>query len=615
MQHMLRVPWGSDAPGMPVDFIFQKLKRQRSPSPASLSQQPAHVTKKFRCANGEVKPVATATSTDSAQVVDGIAPSPRSISHRLDSAVSPASHTLDSQPETHSMPSPMDTDSSKADNVSPPVVPAETSASAQPSPAADNQLSNAQKAIEAQFDYEILLKHNELQLIEQELAKCQIALEQLRRCSLVPYPGTEGLSLAISDGTGPSLQPPAGYTEPQFAAPWGVTDGPYTRHYARWLIPDPKFDSMPQRALSQEFPSHSGFGEGRTTRGSIAEFSASSRSRASRTSTGTSRLQALGENPPPAPKIDPLLHKRSTDGRWVRLFCAQCGHGNFSNTQGFLNHCRIKHNQMYKSHDQAAVACGVPVDVDESGAPLPVMEMSPLAMPTHTASPFSMPAASGSVHPLVRSDPPEWAKDVHRSASKPSPVVKPEPAADFTKEPSVPHLNALLEKRGFEGDFKGLVETARTKVDLSAIEPVDDDESVSSSMATPAATTAHQGLSRLPTATAPAPQPPSSTSQTPGRPPFLPLPGRDRDRPVSPGTPLSPVELSPNTVDSNPGLVSDHDDEDDEDGFDARSQSDIAIHDDVLVQDVSDLDGLHEREGCSKRLEGCFEKGEASSRH
>lgn len=42
-----------------------------------------------------------------------------------------------------------------------------------------------QQIIEHQFNLEILMKHRELRLIEQELAKCQIALEQLRRCEIV----------------------------------------------------------------------------------------------------------------------------------------------------------------------------------------------------------------------------------------------------------------------------------------------------------------------------------------------------------------------------------------------------------------------------------------------
>jgi ADA HAT complex component 1 len=77
----------------------------------------------------------------------------------------------------------------------------------------ESDLTNVQQAIEAQFNYEILLKHNELRLIEQELAKCQVSPEQLRRCSLVPFPGTEGFSQDASSGIGLALQPPSGYTE------------------------------------------------------------------------------------------------------------------------------------------------------------------------------------------------------------------------------------------------------------------------------------------------------------------------------------------------------------------------------------------------------------------
>jgi ADA HAT complex component 1 len=46
-----------------------------------------------------------------------------------------------------------------------------------------------QQIIDNEFNMAMLMKHNELRLIEQELAKCQVALEQLRRCELRPYPG------------------------------------------------------------------------------------------------------------------------------------------------------------------------------------------------------------------------------------------------------------------------------------------------------------------------------------------------------------------------------------------------------------------------------------------
>src|SRR5207244_3405736 len=42
--------------------------------------------------------------------------------------------------------------------------------------AASSKLARLRQAIDSQFSLEILLKHNELRLIEQELAKCQIAM-------------------------------------------------------------------------------------------------------------------------------------------------------------------------------------------------------------------------------------------------------------------------------------------------------------------------------------------------------------------------------------------------------------------------------------------------------
>jgi ADA HAT complex component 1 len=174
------------------------------------------------------------------------------------------------------------------------------------------------------------------------------------------------------------------------------------------------------------------------------------------------KLQALGENPAPAPKIDTLLlHKRSTDGQWVRLYCAQCGHSNFCNSQGFLNHCRIKHTQVFKSHDQAAIACGVPVDINEPRNPGTATEPSSTAATTPAAI-FPVPSTPRFVHPLVLKNSLEPAKSVHRNFTPrdPKKTAPPAPKADFAKAPSTPHLNSLLAKRGFKGDLKGLVDTA-----------------------------------------------------------------------------------------------------------------------------------------------------------
>ena len=45
----------------------------------------------------------------------------------------------------------------------------------------------------------------------------------------------------------------------------------------------------------------------------------------------------------------------------ARIECADCGRWDFSNLQGFLNHCRIRHQREYGSHDECIQECSVPV--------------------------------------------------------------------------------------------------------------------------------------------------------------------------------------------------------------------------------------------------------------
>ncbi|KAF2280569.1 uncharacterized protein EI97DRAFT_368224 [Westerdykella ornata] len=614
MQSMFRLPWSTESPAdkfmdkaalhkpRPVSLVeipnlVHKLKRKRSHSPEPALHPDAHAWKKWK---GPI--AAAAAAAAEGPTVD---PNP-------DPAIPTPSVAATSNPllDAPSEPQPL------------PVQGPTPTTSTSTGTTMESSLSSVRQAIEAQFNLEILVKHNELRVIEQELAKCQVALEQLRRCSLIPFPGTQGPSQDVLRGVGAAIQPPTGYTTPQFAAPWGVTDGPYTRHYAKWLLSDPRFDPIPEHVLAQQSQASFGYGEGRTTRGSFADFCATGKARTSRTSTGTLKLQALGENPPPAPKIDPLLHKRSTDGQWVRLYCAECGHSNFSNTQGFLNHCRIKHLQVFKSHDQAAIACGIPVDVNEAGQPVTATEPPSTVATTPAATSIPTPVAPGSVHPLVRSDPPQSAPDVHREFDAPprskASESRPTRKVDFTQSSSTPYLNSLLAKRGFEGDLKGLVESARTRVDLSSLEPSDEDKDVSVS-ATPTVERSAQALVRVPNGTSGIALSKAANvwsgrkgqGSAPSRLPAMPdvaFPGPGRD--VS----LSPVELSPHTVDSNPGLVSDHDDDDEEDGYDARSQPDVIMEDHVVVEDASDVEGAHERAGSRKVLPGCFEKGGPSQK-
>ncbi|KAF2202458.1 hypothetical protein GQ43DRAFT_369091 [Delitschia confertaspora ATCC 74209] len=639
MQSMFRLPWSSEPPGdkimeksafhksrpLPVvemPAFMRQLKRKPTGSPEPPSPNHAHVVKKWKSANGEVKAtVLTNGVADRVNVMDAPVTQPAAASQEPEGAPKPP----------------------KIPKAQKPVVKAITSDNAAAPTVMEKDLTRAQQVIEAQFNYEILLKHNELRLIEQELAKCQVALEQLRRCQLIPYPGSEAPSLNVTGGVGPALQPTPGYTEPQFAAPWGVADGPYTRHYAKWLIPDPKFDSIPERELAAQSQGYFGIGEGRATRGSFAEYPSTSKARTSRTSTGTLKLQALGENPAPAPKIDPLLHKRSTDGQWVRLYCAQCGHSNFSNTQGFLNHCRIKHNQVFKSHDAAAIACGVPVEVNEGGTPVQTAEppsATPLVTPTVTFPPLTTP---GFVHPLIRANPTAMAKEVHRDFSTHSARDEPAPAvapSAFVPSPATPYMDSLLKKRGFDGNLKQMVDTARTPVDIETME-TSEDEAVDAVLPTPTAphskATASQQLARHPLSAPTASMTNTLSARSGGQkgqptghghprmqrtavPPPVQVHG---STPGMKGSvhraPSSPLDLSPHTVESNPGLVSDHDDDEDEDGDDAHSEpriehGDFVMADDVVVEDASDVEGAERRAGSRKGFGGCYEKGEGSKR-
>ncbi|KKY23924.1 putative ada hat complex component 1 [Phaeomoniella chlamydospora] len=249
------------------------------------------------------------------------------------------------------------------------------------------ELTRLRGGISWQVNQEIVLKHRELRLIEQELAKCQIALEQLRRCHQIPYPGTQ-ISLDVSNGTGPALRSDR-LVQPESPAPWGVADGPYSRHYAQWLLPDPRFDGSdtpPFKAPAGKLPS-----KGRSTRGRVSDSLSSGRSRSSKSRKGSAQeTNVLPDGQlHPKEKNGTVIHRRKSDGVMVKLVCLDCRRDDFSSTQGFINHCRIAHQRLFASHDAAADASGEPVELDETGAVIGG-ETQPAGI-------------AGLVHPLIRS--------------------------------------------------------------------------------------------------------------------------------------------------------------------------------------------------------------------
>ena len=445
--------------------------------------------------------------------------------------------------------------------------------------------SALQQAIENQFNMQILLKHNELRLIDQELAKCQVALEQLRRCELRPYPGSQKPVESVSTGTGPAVNPQSGFTKPSHAAPYGVVDGPYSRHYKMWLLGDSQLDSEPIRGPS------------------FAESAYNTANRPTRNS-GTARKSAgksIGNIPgdfmpsipnypvaaPRKEKSGPLILRRSSDGKLVKLVCNNCQRGDMNSIQGFLNHCRIAHKVDYKSHDQAAMDCGRLLDDAEianlpaDAGSIPIAKGAPKATPARASVVSAAPAhvpTSTAVHPLnvpgaalpTSSRKPTKKRAV--AAARPlAPSSSNSAATSFTPSAEAPRLSALFAKHSVGGNLNQAVANAKQRIDLSGEEDTTTpDSSVPSS---PAAALMNSNAS-LPANTSTVSRPPSRKGHRQphqrARPSPLAAPTQQTppSRMVSTPTQLldSPrdmsAHLSPNTVDGNPGMISDLEDDD-----------------------------------------------------
>lgn len=458
-------------------------------------------------------------------------------------------------------------------------------------------LGMLRQSLEAQLSLEVLLKHNELRLIDQEIAKCQVALEQLRRCAEVPYPGSsvQGISQSVSDGSGFAIPYSGTGPPPASPAPWGVAEGPYSRHYAKWLLPDPRFDGGESPDLP---PPHASLAESRYTRGTFTENGyVAGKSRAQRGSMST-RLASLPNGYPVVKeKAGPMVIKRKSDNKQVKLVCLDCRRFDFSSTQGFINHCRIAHSRTFASHDAAAEACGEPVDVDEAGAI--VGGTTPNEPPVVAANP-------GSVHPLIRTAHTIEKPTAPLCSETPSKAVRPKkgtPSAPFKASPATPHLSSMLAGLGSKLNLDEIVDDAKKTVDLSEFisegESDDDDASEEPQLGTgarlPARTTMPQTAGQRPTSSKRHDMPMSQEMDvsTPSRvshaapeqfqsffPSALPLE-------ESGATHLMHMDdnLSPVTVESHqaPSLVSDNEDDEfeaasDSDSFSSRSSDDE--HDD-----------------------------------
>ncbi|MCJ1298126.1 hypothetical protein MMC08_000915 [Hypocenomyce scalaris] len=411
-------------------------------------------------------------------------------------------------------------------------------------------LSPLQQTIEAQFSLEILLKHNELRLIETELAKCQIALEQLRRCQSIPFPASSSSfedMQAVSNGGGAALALQGVENAARDPPPWGVSDGPYARHYAKWLMPDSAFDGGSKCDVQTPRSAGKSVPESRTRKSISEKGAVSGKSRSQRGSAG-SRLQALPSGyAHPREDKGPLILKRSTDGKMVKLVCLNCRRDNFNSAQGFINHCRIAHNRGFASHDAAAIACGEEVDLDEAGGV--VGEQTGVSG-----------ASIGLVHPLIRSAhlpksapatpaPPTpkrrrpYSKIATSNANKSrsssiravdlcppdsrnstTPILSTVPnEIPFSPSPQTPHLSAFFAKSGLGGNLSEMVNQAKIKTDLQAeLSSEDEGEDTPLEDAPPPRNIPSSLGTRLPAratmSPAPLERPPSSKGPDPNKP-------------------------------------------------------------------------------------------------
>ncbi|KAK7203233.1 hypothetical protein BZA70DRAFT_291668 [Myxozyma melibiosi] len=180
---------------------------------------------------------------------------------------------------------------------------------------------SAKDVIRSQFDLEILLKHRELAVIEDEIAKVHIMMLQLRRCA--------GKMLANDD------------------------PDDFAKHYAQYLLPDRRYSAPAD-------PSAADADRSSSTASSAADAPRSASLLSSRIHLPQYHSTTVGGNPPPTGCI-----YRRQDGILVRLVCSDCSRVSFGSAQGFINHCRISHSREFSSHDNAAQMCGVELDEED----------------------------------------------------------------------------------------------------------------------------------------------------------------------------------------------------------------------------------------------------------
>lgn len=83
----------------------------------------------------------------------------------------------------------------------------------------------------------------------------------------------------------------------------------------------------------------------------------------------STRTRGLGRTVRAPPKKLLFLRNNTTNPpQIVKLACQDCSRSDFSSLQGLLNHCRLRHQREYGSHDECVQSCALLVEGDEEQA-------------------------------------------------------------------------------------------------------------------------------------------------------------------------------------------------------------------------------------------------------
>lgn len=77
------------------------------------------------------------------------------------------------------------------------------------------------------------------------------------------------------------------------------------------------------------------------------------------------RVRGLPRLALPPKKLLFLRNSAISPTEIAKLACPDCSRSDFSNLQGLLNHCRLRHQREYNSHDECVQSCAVLVPEDE----------------------------------------------------------------------------------------------------------------------------------------------------------------------------------------------------------------------------------------------------------